>query len=123
VPAASVADMAGIDDVRRIALGLPRAYEAMVRDYVKFRVGRLVFASVSPDESLLGFGFPKEARESLVESDPDKFLMPVRSDLRYNWVRLRLALVEVDELEELLVDAWQMCVPKKVAAEFRIVGE
>lgn len=110
--------MAGLEDVRRIALGLPRAYEALVRDYVKFRVGRLVFASVSPDESLLGFGFPKEARESLVMSDPDKFLMPVRSDLRYNWVRLRLPLVDVDELEELIVDAWQMCVPKKVAAEF-----
>jgi hypothetical protein len=110
-----VADLA---DVRRIALGLPRAYEAMVRDYVKFRVGRLVFASVSPDESLLGFGFPKEIRESLVAGEPDKFLMPVRSDLRYNWVRARLPHLEVDELEELLVDAWQLCVPKKVAAEF-----
>jgi hypothetical protein len=110
--------MAGLEDVRRIALGLPRAYEAMVRDYVKFRVGRLVFASVSPDESLLGFGFPKEARESLVDSDPETFLMPVRSDLRYNWVRLRLARVDLPELDDLLVDAWQMCVPKKVATEF-----
>ena len=110
--------MADLADVRHIALGLPRAYEAMVREYVKFRVGRLVFASVSPDESLLGFGFPKEARESLVASDPEKFLMPVRSDLRYNWVRLRLGFIEVPELEELLVDAWRMCVPKRVAAEF-----
>jgi hypothetical protein len=109
---------AGLADVRRIALELPRAYEAIVRDYVKFRVGRLVFASVSPDESLLGFGFPKEARESLVESDPETFLMPVRSDLRYNWVRLRLARIEVDELEDLLVDAWRMCVPKSVAAGY-----
>lgn len=113
---------ADLTDVRRIALALPRAYEAMVRDYVKFRVGRLVFASVSPDESLLGFGFPKEARESLVASDPEKFLMPVRSDLRYNWVRLRLPLVEADELEEFLVDAWQMCVPKKLAAAFLVDG-
>jgi hypothetical protein len=110
--------VAELADVRRIALALPRAYEAMVREYVKFRVGRIVFASVSPDESLLGFGFPKEARESLVESDPETFLMPVKSDLRYNWVRLRLDRVEVDELEDLLVDAWQMCVPKKVAAEY-----
>lgn len=110
--------MASLDDVRRIALGLPRAYEAMVREYVKFRVGRLVFASVSPDESLLGFGFPKEARESLVESDPGIFLMPVPSDLRYNWVRLRLPRIGADELADLLVDAWRMCVPKKVAAEF-----
>lgn len=110
--------MADLADVRRIALALPRAYEAMVRDYVKFRVGRLVFASVSPDETLLGFGFPKEARESLVESEPGTFLMPVASDLRYNWVRLRLARIGRDELEELLVDAWRMCVPKKVAAEY-----
>lgn len=73
---------AGLDDVRRIALGLPRAYEAMVRDYVKFRVGSIVFASVSPDESLLGFGFPREEREALVAANPSTFLMPVDSDLR-----------------------------------------
>jgi hypothetical protein len=115
--------VAELDDVRRIALELPRAYEAIVRDSVKFRVGRLVFAAVSPDESLLGFGFPKEARESLVASDPEKFLMPVNSDLRYNWVRLRLARVDVPELEELVVDAWQMCVPKKVAAEYFTRGD
>ena len=108
--------MAELADVRRIALDLPRAYEAIVRDYVKFRVGRLVFASVSPDESLLGFGYPKDARQSLVDSDPDTFLMPVASDLRYNWVRLRLARIDRPELDELLVDAWRMCVPKKVAA-------
>jgi hypothetical protein len=76
-----------------------------------------VFASVSPDESILGFGFPKDARESLVESDPETFLMPAKSDLRYNWVQLRLGRIEVPELEEFLVDAWRMCVPKKVAAE------
>jgi hypothetical protein len=110
--------VAELADVRRIALALPRAYEALVRESVKFRVGRIVFAAVSPDETLLGFGYPKEMRTALVDSDPEKFLMPVRSDLRYNWVRLRLARVEVDELEELLVDAWRMCVPKRVAAEF-----
>lgn len=109
---------AGLDDVRRIALGLPRAYEAMVRDHVKFRVGRIVFASVSPDESLLGFGFPREERESLVAANPTTFLMPVDSDLRYQWVRLRLAEIDLDELEELLVDAWRMCVPKKVSAAY-----
>ena len=109
---------AGLDDVRRIALGLPRAYEAVVRDHVKFRVGSLVFASVSPDESLLGFGFPRDEREALVAGDPATFLMPVDSDLRYQWVRLRLAEIDLDELEELVVDAWRMCVPKKVAAAY-----
>ena len=110
--------MSDLADVRRIALELPRAYEALVRDYVKFRVGRIVFASVSPDETLLGFGYPKEARESLVASGPETFLMPVTADLRYNWVRLRLARVGVPELTELLVDAWAMCVPKSVRAAY-----
>jgi hypothetical protein len=114
--------LADVHDVRRIALRLPRAYEVVVADRVKFRVGRLVFASLSRDETLLGFGYPKEARESLVASDPDKFLMPLSSDLRYNWVRLRLAQVDVAELDELLVDAWAMCVPKKVAAEYLVGG-
>jgi hypothetical protein len=107
-----------IEDVRRIALGLPRAYEALVGDRVKFRVGRIVFASLSPDETLLGLGYPREERAALVASDPDKFLMPLSSDERYEWVRLRLAAVDEDELTELLVDAWRMCVPKKVAAAY-----
>ncbi len=110
--------MAELADVRRIALALPRAYEAVVRDHVKFRVGRLVFAAVSPDESLLGFGFPREARDALVAGDPATFLMPARADLRYNWVQLRLARVARPELDDLLVDAWRLCVPRSVAAAY-----
>jgi hypothetical protein len=110
--------VATIEDVRRIALNLPRAYEVLVGDRVKFRVGRLVFASVSRDETQLGFGFPREERAALVASDPDKFMMPLPSDERYQWVRLRLAAVDEDELTELVVDAWRMCVPKKVAAAY-----
>ena len=104
--------------MRRICAPLPRSYEVIVRDRLKFRVGRLVYASLSRDETLLGFGYPKLERVALVDNDPEKFLMPVPSDERYNWVRLRLAAVDVDELAELLVDAWRMCVPKRVAAEY-----
>jgi hypothetical protein len=110
--------VATVEDVRRIALDLPRAYEALVGDRVKFRVGRLVFASVSRDETQLGFGYPREERAALVASDPDKFMMPLPSDERYQWMRLRLAAVDEDELTELVVDAWRMCVPKKVAAAY-----
>jgi hypothetical protein len=105
------------EDVRAVALTLPRAYEVLVQDRVKFRVGRLVFVSLSADETLMGFGFPKEERAALVASDPERFLMPVPSDERYNWVRVRLGLLSPEELRELVVDAWRMCVPKKVAAD------
>ena len=107
-----------IEQLRSVALGLSRAYEAWVGEYRKFRVGRLVFLSVSPDEELIGFGFPKEERAELVRSDPAKFLMPVPSDERYNWVRARVAELSETELAELVVDAWAMCVPKRVSADY-----
>jgi len=68
-----------VDEVRRLCLSLPRTTEHLVRDRVKFRVKQLVYVSFSRDETLMGFGFPKEQRPSLVESDPDKFRMPAAS--------------------------------------------
>jgi hypothetical protein len=110
--------MVTIEDVRAFALTLPRAYEVLVRDRVKFRVGRIVFLAFSRDETQMGFGFPKEEREELVASEPEKFLMPARSDMRYQWAEVRLAAIDVEEMRELVLDAWRMCVPKRVAAEF-----
>jgi hypothetical protein len=108
-----------IDDVRAVAAPLPRSYEVLVRDRVKFRVGRLVYLAFSRDETLMGFAFPKDEREALVASDPGKFLMPLPSDLRYHWVRARLDALDPVEMSEIVVDAWRMVVPKKVAAEHR----
>jgi hypothetical protein len=110
--------MVTADDVRQIALSLPRTTEGLVRDYVKFRVGRIVYASLSPDETLMGFGFPKEEREAMVAAEPDKFLMPRPSDLRYHWLRVRLAAIDETELRELVTDAWRMVVSRKAAAEY-----
>ena len=89
-----------------------------MRDEVRFRVGQVVYAAFSRDETTMGFAFPKEEREALVASEPDKFLMPRQSEMRYKWVCVRLNAIDVDELHELIVDAWRMCVPKKVAAAY-----
>ena len=97
-------------------MALPRSEEHLIRDYIKFRVGRIVYASISPDESTIGFGFPKEEREAMVASQPDKFLMPRQSDLRYQWINARMAALGKAEMAELITDAWRMVVPKKVAA-------
>ena len=110
--------MVAIEQVRSIALELPRSYEALVHDRVKFRVGRIVYLAISHDETLMGFGFPKEEREALVASDPDKFLMPLKADMRYNWARGRMAALDLVEARELILDAWRMVVPKSVAAAF-----
>ena len=113
--------MVTIDDVRPLALSLPRTTEALVRDRVKFRVGRIVYLAFSRDETQMGFAFPKEWREVLVGSDPEKFLMPSASDMRYQWAEVRLAKLELAEMRELVIDAWRMVVPKSVAEALEIV--
>lgn len=110
--------MVTLDDVRSVALTLPRSYEAVVRGRVKFRVGRIVYLAASRDETLLGFAFPKEWRDALVETEPDKFMLPRESDLRYNWAVVRLAAIDEQELRELVIDAWALVVPKRVAAAY-----
>jgi hypothetical protein len=105
-----------IEDVRSLALRLPRTTEALVRGRVKFRVGRIVYLAFSRDETEMGFAFPKEERVWLVGTEPEKFRMPGESDLRYNWVVVRLAAIDLQEMRELVFDAWQMVVPKSVAA-------
>jgi hypothetical protein len=114
---ASLRNVITVADVRPIALSLPRSYEAVVADRIKFRVGRLVYLAFSRDETVMGFGFPKEERAALVASEPEKFSLPRPSEMRYNWVQVRLDSIELDELRELVIDAWRMCVPKSVAAE------
>ncbi|MCX4748172.1 MmcQ/YjbR family DNA-binding protein [Kitasatospora sp. NBC_01287] len=109
--------MATVEQVRALAAVLPRTEEHLIRDQVKFRVGRLVYLALSPDETLLGFACPKEERPMLLAAAPETFLPPLPSDERYNWLRLRLAVVEEAELREIVEAAWRMVVPKRVAAE------
>lgn len=107
--------MITVDDVRAVALALPRTTEHLIRDRVKFRVKQLVYVAFSRDETLMGFAFPKEERAALVESEPEKFLMPSAGDLRYHWVVVRTDALDVEEMTELVTDAWRMVVPKSVA--------
>ena len=104
--------------VRTVALALPRTEEHLVRDHVKFRVGRIVYVSISPDETTMGFGFPKEERAALIAAEPDTFCLPRLSDQRFNWVHARMAALGPDEMRELVIDAWRMCVPKKISAAY-----
>jgi hypothetical protein len=108
--------MVTVADVRAVARSLPRTEEHLIHDHVKFRIGKIVYASVSPDETTLGFGFPKEERAALIASEPAKFALPRLSDQRFHWVHARMAALGQDELRELITDAWRMVVPKKVAA-------
>jgi hypothetical protein len=104
--------MTTADAVRRVGLGLPRAYEVEVRGRSKLRVRQIVFVAFSRDESQMGFGFPRAERDGLVASDPETFFLPGTADLRYPWVCAHVDRLADDEMRELVVDAWRMCTPK-----------
>jgi hypothetical protein len=109
-----------IDEIRAFASTLPRSSEGLVRGQVKFRIGRIVYLSLSRDGSTMGFAFPKDWRDALVESDPEKFSLPSESDMRYHWAHVRLAAIDAAEMRELVEDAWAFCVPKRVAQEYAV---
>jgi hypothetical protein len=116
----ALATVVTIDDVRAFANTLPRSTEAFVRGRVKFRIGRIVYLSLAPDGSTMGFAFPKDWRDALVESEPEKFSLPSEHDMRYHWAHVRLAAIDLDEMRELVEDAWAFVVPKRVAEKYAV---
>jgi hypothetical protein len=106
--------MVTVDDVREFVSDFPRSYEVEVHGRTKFRVGQIVWLAFSRDETVMCFAFPREERPMLIETDPEKFLYPRESDLRFNWVCARMDALEAAEMRELVLDAWRMVVPKKV---------
>jgi hypothetical protein len=108
--------MVTAEQVRQLAITLPRTEQALVRDQVKFRVRGIVYVAISADETSMGFGFPREERAALVAAEPEKFFLPVTSDLRFNWVLVWLDAIDEAEMRELVIEAWRMVVPKRVAA-------
>jgi hypothetical protein len=106
--------MITVEDVRAFVADFPRSYEVVVRNRIKWRVGQIVWLAFSHDETILGFAFPKEERQMLVDTHPDRFMLPRESEMRFNWVEARCSELSVDEMQELVYDAWRMVVPQKV---------
>jgi len=89
-----------------------------VHGQIKFRIGRIVWLALSEDGSRMGCGFPKEFREAAVQAEPWKFSLPSESDLRFNWIHVRLAAIDYPEMRDLVEEAWSRAVPRFVAREY-----
>lgn len=113
---------AGVDaeTVREIALGLPGTEERLAWGQVTFRVpaGGRIFASLSEDETTMGFRFPMEERDEMVRAEPGKFFIQPGHDDNYHWLRVRLAAIDAVELRAILVDSWRQRASKRLLAEY-----
>jgi hypothetical protein len=106
------------DEIRAIAQPLPRSYEAFFHGQIKFRVGQIVWLALSKDGERMGCGFPREMRQAAVDAEPHKFQLPSESDMRFNWIHVRLDAIDADEMRDLVEEAWSRAVPLYVAQEY-----
>ena len=102
------------DAVRAVLAWLPRSSEVLAS---RSCVGQIVYVAFSQDETEIGFAFPKEERAALVAARPDVFFLPRESELRFHWIEAWLDALDADEMRELVLDAWRMVVPQRVARE------
>ncbi len=124
--------MAGWDDVRRIALGLPETSERTSHGNASWRVRDKLFVWERPlrpaDLRALGDAAPTGAilgarvehagaKEALLADDPDVYFTTPHFD-GYPAILVRLDEIGSDELEEVIVEAWLVQAPKRLAEEY-----
>ena len=124
--------MATWDDVRQIALGLPEAEERLSRDTRQWRVKDKLFVWERPlrksDLQALGDAAPTGpilgvrtehlvAKEAILQSDPAVFFTTPHFD-GYPAVLVQLDRIGVEELREVIVEAWLARAPKRLADAF-----
>jgi hypothetical protein len=124
--------MATWDDVRRIALALPETTEDVSRDLRRWNVRGKGFVWERPlrrsDLEALGKSAPDGpilgarvehlgAKEALLADDPSVFFTTPHFD-GYPAILVRLAAIGVDELDEVIVEAWLARAPKRLAGAY-----
>jgi hypothetical protein len=124
--------MATWEDVRRIALALPATSEAVSRGLATWRVRDTGFVwerplrpadlralgDAAPDSPILGARVEHlGAKEALLADDPDVFFTTPHFD-GYPAVLVRLDEIGLDDLNEVIVEAWLARAPKRLAQQY-----
>lgn len=124
--------MSAWEDVSRIALSLPEAQEQPLHGLRSWRVRDKLFVwerplrksdlralgARAPDGPILGARVEHlGAKEALVADDPSVYFTIPHFD-GYPAVLVRLERIGLDELNELIVEAWLARAPKRLAAAY-----
>lgn len=126
--------MATWDDVARLALALPKTTENLSR--AQWRVSDKAFLFERPlraaDHAALQAGAPDDpilcayvpdlvAKEALLADDPAVYFTTPHFD-GYPAILVRLDAIGVDDLEELVTEAWLARAPKRLAKDYLASG-
>lgn len=110
------------DEVRRVALALPETTERPSYGTPGFRVKDRLFARIREEGDVLVVWCADEhEKHELVAADPAKFFTTPHYD-GHPSVLVRLRAVDLDELTELLTEAWRARAPRRTLAAFDAAG-
>ena len=124
--------MATWDDVRRLALALPDTSEGVSHGNASWRVRDKTFVwerplrrsdldalgDAAPDGEILGARVEHlVAKEALLADDPNVFFTTPHFD-GFPAVLVRLEEISLDDLEEVIVEAWLCRAPKRLAQAY-----
>lgn len=124
--------MATWEDVQRLALALPEASERLSREKRQWRVKDKLFVWERPlrpkELAELGAAAPLGpvlgarvehlgAKQALLEDDPGVYFTTSHFE-GYAAILVRLERIELDELEEVVTEAWLARAPKRLAKTF-----
>ena len=102
------------EDIRAVALTLPGAWENDWRGNPLFQVGRKGFVQTWDDRVLMKLD--RNHQELLFEARPGVFSPYVAGALRWSWVRIEA--IGVNEIGNLVREAWSQVVPKTVSRAY-----
>jgi len=109
------------DDVRRLALALPETEESTSYGTPALKMRGKLIARLREGSETMIVRVDYEERLALTQSDPETFSVTGHY-ANYPWVIVLLATADMDELHELLVEAWLLVAPKKLVREFEARG-
>ena len=107
------------DDVRRIALALPGAFEQeSYGGQPSWRTKQRMFTWIRPDpEALVVWVDSEEEKHALIAAEPKKFSTTPHYD-GHPIVLVDLEAVGIDEAAELITESWRLRAPKKLVKEW-----
>ena len=110
--------MPGWAEARALGLALPGVVEETSYGTPALKVNGKLLARLKEDGETLALRVGFEERQALVGSSPEAFFVtPHYED--YPMVLVRLAAVDLDDLQELLEEAWLDRAPKRIVAAWK----
>lgn len=111
------APMVTVADVHQILSALPETEERLTWDSATFRVRNKIFAMIHPSEQKVTIKAGNSEQAALLAINPETYA-PAPYTGRFGWVTIQISSVRLDDLHDLIVEAWRQTAPKRLVATY-----